>query len=303
MSKSSTYTSKIPGPDGRFTYDAEETAIWGELFARQMDRLKGFACRAYLEGQQKLGFRADTVPQVADIDARLHALTGAGAAPVAAIIPQAEFSGLLRQRKFPVATFLRRREDIDYIEEPDLFHEVFGHCPMLTDPAFCDFMERFGRLAAKVPKNRILRPLKSSALEISLRNHPDASGGNRSTPARACDAVWFTLMTREPVSGAAEQRMLELLQSIAIARASESYLPLFRWTITDGLQRLDIALEPQAINSDPTDVLKHIRAVTKPGIFVLLDFHPFLEDPVHVRLLKDICIIGHGQNITQSIWK
>jgi len=87
-----------------------------------------------------------------------------------------------------------------------------------------------------------------------------------------------------------EQRMLELLQSITIARTSDSYAPLFRWTITDGLQRIDIALEPQAINAQPTDVLKHIRAVSKPGIYVLLDFHPFLEDPVHVRLLKDICI-------------
>src|SRR5210317_2453533 len=87
-----------------------------------------------------------------------------------------------------------------------------------------------------------------------------------------------------------EQRMLELLQSITISRASDSYAPLFRWTITDGLQRIDISLEPQAINAQPTDVLKHIRAVSKPGIYVLLDFHPFLEDPVHVRLLKDICI-------------
>lgn len=87
-----------------------------------------------------------------------------------------------------------------------------------------------------------------------------------------------------------ERRMLELLQAITISRASEAYTPLFRWTITDGLQRLDIALEPQAINAEPTDVLKHIRAVTKPGIYVLLDFHPFLDDPVHVRLLKDICI-------------
>ena len=67
-------------------------------------------------------------------------------------------------------------------------------------------------------------------------------------------------------------------------------MPLFRWTVTDGLQRLDIDLEPQTLNSDPTDVLKHIRAVTKPGIYILLDFHPFLDDPVHVRLLKDICI-------------
>ena len=87
-----------------------------------------------------------------------------------------------------------------------------------------------------------------------------------------------------------EARILDMLQSIAVHSASETYTPLFRWTITDGLQRIDIALEPQAINSEPTDVLKHIRAVLKPGIYVLLDFHPFLEDPVHIRLLKDICI-------------
>ena len=96
-----------------------------------------------------------------------------------------------------------------------------------------------------------------------------------------------------------EQRMLELLQSIAIARASDAYMPLFRWTITDGLQRMDISLEPQAINSQPTDVLKHIRAVSKPGLYVLLDFHPFLEDPVHVRLLKDICI--RAQSVHRQI--
>ena len=87
-----------------------------------------------------------------------------------------------------------------------------------------------------------------------------------------------------------EARMLQILQSIVVRRSSESYTPLFRWTITDGLQRIDISLEPQTLNSEPTDVLKHIRAVLKPAIYVLLDFHPFLEDPVHIRLLKDICI-------------
>ncbi len=87
-----------------------------------------------------------------------------------------------------------------------------------------------------------------------------------------------------------EARILGLLQAIAMRRSTTSYMPLFRWTITDGLQRLDISLEPQSVNSEPTDVLKHIRAVSKPGLYVLLDFHPFLDDPVHVRLLKDICI-------------
>ncbi len=87
-----------------------------------------------------------------------------------------------------------------------------------------------------------------------------------------------------------EARMLNMLQSIAIAGIRDNYMPLFRWTVTDGLQRIDIALEPQPLNSDPREVLKHIRAVSKPGIYVLLDFHPFLDDPVHIRLLKDICI-------------
>jgi len=69
-----------------------------------------------------------------------------------------------------------------------------------------------------------------------------------------------------------ESRMLSLLKAIAFARASQQYVPLFRWSITDGLQRLDIDLEPQLHNSQPTDVLKHIRAVDKPGIYVLLEF-------------------------------
>jgi hypothetical protein len=87
-----------------------------------------------------------------------------------------------------------------------------------------------------------------------------------------------------------ETRMLDLLRHIATAQTGESYQPLFRWTVTDGLQRLDIELEPQLHNAEPADVLRHIRAVTKPGMYVLLDFHHYLQDPVIIRLLKDICM-------------
>jgi SpoVK/Ycf46/Vps4 family AAA+-type ATPase len=90
-----------------------------------------------------------------------------------------------------------------------------------------------------------------------------------------------------------EARILEML--LAMLRSADGdYVPLFRWSVTDGLQRQDIALEAQKVNSEPTDVLRHIRAVEKPGVYVLLDFHPFLDDPVHVRLLKDICIQQPG---------
>ncbi len=155
--KSTSYTSKIADANGRFSYDEEETDVWRTLYHRQMKALAPFACSGYLDGQAKLGFSADTVPQVVDVDARLNALTGAGAEPVAALIPQKEFSTLLKNRRFPVATFIRRREHLDYIEEPDIFHEVFGHCPMLTNPDFCRFMERFGGLALSLPKQDIKR--------------------------------------------------------------------------------------------------------------------------------------------------
>lgn len=87
-----------------------------------------------------------------------------------------------------------------------------------------------------------------------------------------------------------EPRLLEMLQTFSRSQSKSDYLPLFRWSVTDGLQRLDIVMEPQLHNAQPADVLRHIRAVTKPGMYVLLDFHPYLADPVNVRLLKDICL-------------
>lgn len=141
------YESKIADARGNFTYDADETAVWGELFERQFAALQPHAARAYLNGLHALGLNGDGVPQVRDLNARLNAISGAGVKGVAALIPQEAFSTLLSERRFPVATFIRRREDMDYLEEPDIFHEVFGHAPMLTDDAFCRFLERFGRLA------------------------------------------------------------------------------------------------------------------------------------------------------------
>jgi len=87
-----------------------------------------------------------------------------------------------------------------------------------------------------------------------------------------------------------ESRLLEMLQTFSRSQSKSDYLPLFRWSVTDGLQRLDIVMEPQLHNAQPADVLRHIRAVAKPGIYVLLDFHPYLADPVNIRLLKDICL-------------
>ncbi len=95
-----------------------------------------------------------------------------------------------------------------------------------------------------------------------------------------------------------EARVLDLLKEIAVSRSASAYRPLFRWSITDGIQRLDLELEAQRHNAEPEEALRHIRAVNKPGIFALLDFHPFLKEPVHIRLLKDIALAANDSNVT-----
>jgi ATP-dependent 26S proteasome regulatory subunit len=87
-----------------------------------------------------------------------------------------------------------------------------------------------------------------------------------------------------------EQRFLDMVTGLVVRGRTEDYRPVFRWTVTDGLQRLDIALDPQLHNAPPDQVLRHIRSVEDPGVYVLLDFHPYLGDPVNVRLVKDIAV-------------
>jgi ATP-dependent 26S proteasome regulatory subunit len=87
-----------------------------------------------------------------------------------------------------------------------------------------------------------------------------------------------------------ENRFLQFLLRVIMGGATASYRPLFRWSVTNGLQRLDIKMDPQPTHADPDQALRHIRAVDQPGVYVLLDMHPYLQNPLHVRLLKDIAL-------------
>lgn len=152
MPKDTSYLSKSPDQNGLYSYTSEENAVWRTLFERQMEDLPGRMSEGFLSGVADLGLSPEAVPQIQEIDARLQDLSGAGVEGVPALIPPSRFFELLANRRFPVATFLRRREHLDYIEEPDLFHEVFGHCPMLTDRAFVDFIEAVGKTAVELGK-------------------------------------------------------------------------------------------------------------------------------------------------------
>jgi SpoVK/Ycf46/Vps4 family AAA+-type ATPase len=117
--------------------------------------------------------------------------------------------------------------------------------------------------------------------------------GTAPTPATAQQELETLIRSRAPlilIETRDELRALELLTSLAVRLTRETALPIFQWKVTEGLRRLDVDLGAQVHNIEPAEVLKSIRATPKAGVYVLLDFHPYLTDPTHVRLVKDICL-------------
>jgi phenylalanine-4-hydroxylase len=155
MMKEHNYVSNPVDEQGYVSWNETENEIWSKLVARQEEILPGRACDEFMKGLEILDFPRDRVPQIPEINKKLEACTGWGVAPVPAIIQPKEFFTLLANKKFPAATFIRIPEHLDYLQEPDIFHEVFGHAPLLTNQAYADFMEAFGKIALKAdPKDR-----------------------------------------------------------------------------------------------------------------------------------------------------
>lgn len=149
----SQYTAKIPDKKGFIEWTPEEHETWRLLYERQMRMIQNRACDEFITGVARLNLPSDHVPQLPEINAVLKSATGWAVQSVDALIPVEEFFDLLSRKHFPAATFIRKREELDYLQEPDLFHEYFGHCPLLTCQAYADFMEWYGKLALKVEGN------------------------------------------------------------------------------------------------------------------------------------------------------
>lgn len=144
--KTSKYVAKLPNHLGIVDFSAEENSVWHDLYARQIKLLPGRACEEFLVGLKSLNLNPHEVPQLSEVSQVLKNATGWSLSPVKALISFKEFFDLLAARQFPAATFIRFREDLDYLKEPDIFHEIFGHCPMLMHQAFADFTHRVGEL-------------------------------------------------------------------------------------------------------------------------------------------------------------
>ena len=125
-------------------YTPAEHQVWMTLYERQSRLLPGRACDAFLHGLDALDLHRGGIPDFARINEELGRLTGWSVVAVPGLVPDAVFFEHLANRRFPAGQFIRKPAQLDYLQEPDIFHDVFGHVPMLTDPTFADYMQAYG---------------------------------------------------------------------------------------------------------------------------------------------------------------
>lgn len=148
-------------PQNWDAFTAAEHAMWDRLFARQSEMLPGRASEAFLRGIDVLRLEKPGIPDYDELNARLMAATGWQVVAVPGLVPDDVFFDHLANRRFPAGNFIRTPDQLDYLQEPDVFHDVFGHVPMLADPVFADYMVAYGEGG--------LRSLKFDALKQLAR--------------------------------------------------------------------------------------------------------------------------------------
>jgi phenylalanine-4-hydroxylase len=126
------------------TYRDEDHATWATLFRRQREILRDRAAREFLENQEKFGMSPQAIPKFDELNRVLQKATGWVLVGVEGLLPELTFFDHLANRRFPVTWWIRRPDQIDYISEPDLFHDLFGHVPLLLNPVFADYMQAYG---------------------------------------------------------------------------------------------------------------------------------------------------------------
>lgn len=133
-------------------YSEQDHRVWSLLFRRRMDELKTTASLLFVEGSRIIGLRPDAVPDLNEVNRRLGAITGWQAVGVRGFLEAREFFRSLAARRFPTTVTLRSMDQLEYLPEPDIFHDIFGHVPLHADPVFADFLQTFGATAARARK-------------------------------------------------------------------------------------------------------------------------------------------------------
>lgn len=131
------------------SYSATDHRVWAQLFERQRGLLPERACREFLDAQEAMGMSPSVIPKFSELNETLKATTGWTLIGVEGLLPELTFFEHLAARRFPVTWWIRSPEQLDYLSEPDLFHDLFGHVPLLMNPVFADYMAAYGRGGVK----------------------------------------------------------------------------------------------------------------------------------------------------------
>lgn len=156
-------------------YTPEDHAIWQALYERQIGLLERYAAPEFIAGARALAAPRDRIPRLTDTNRILKRATGWQIVPVPGLIPEDHFFAHLANRRFPVTVWIRRRDELDYLVEPDIFHDFFGHVPLLTNPVFADFMQAYGAAGPKATAAgglKMLARLYWYMVEFGLINTP-----------------------------------------------------------------------------------------------------------------------------------
>ena len=136
-------------PQGFENYTATDHETWRTLARRQREILQGRIADTFLDGLDGLGIGEAGIPDFRVLNERLKAASGWEVVAVPGLVPDLVFFKLLADRKFPAGFWIRKPEQIDYIEEPDIFHDVFGHVPLIMQPVYADYLEAYGKAGLK----------------------------------------------------------------------------------------------------------------------------------------------------------
>lgn len=140
-------------------YTDEDHEIWRTLYARQIRLLESYAAPEFIAGTRALNAPADHIPRIEDTNRVLASTTGWQVVAVPGLIPEEHFFAHLAHRRFPVTVWIRKPEELDYLVEPDIFHDFFGHVPLLTNPVFARFMQAYGAAGPKAAAAGALKML------------------------------------------------------------------------------------------------------------------------------------------------
>ncbi|HEX5008388.1 MAG TPA: phenylalanine 4-monooxygenase [Hyphomonadaceae bacterium] len=250
-------------------YSADEHAVWDFLYRRQRDILGTRADKALIDGHDALNLNRGGIPNFAVINEELKRRTGWSVVAVPGLVPDEVFFTHLANRRFPAGQFIRGRDQLDYLQEPDIFHDVFGHVPLLTNPVFADYMEAYGKgglRAMKFGRLKNLAALYWYTVEFGLIETPEGIRIYGAGISSSKDESIFSLEDASPNRlrfnlervMRTEYRIDDFQQTYFVIR---SYDELFRATVDTDFAPLyarladDVGYRPETVL--PTDGVIH----------------------------------------------